>query len=504
MRKISLLLILYCLLQQQASAQRAFISDSLDRYIERNMADWKIPGVAVAVVKQGKTIWKKGYGVLETGKPAKVSATTRFGIGSNSKAFTATALAMLQAAGKLSLDDKVKKWIPDFRQYDPWITEEATVRDLLCHRMGFETFQGDFMYFDSDLTYAEVKEKFGKLKPQYGFRSRWGYTNAAFAVAGEVIEKASGQTWGRFIDSAIFRPLQMTTALPYSISLDTARNTASAHTVVEGVLKKIPYGHIDNLAPAGSISASVEDLSHWAMALLDNGNWNGKTVIAPEAIALTRQPNSILGNARHRFNRKHFSLYGLGWMLEDYAGTKIVSHTGGVNGFVTAFTLLPEENAAVIVLTNTDANGFYSALNAELTDAVLNLPYRDYSALSLAGQKEANAQDAARIKKLRDTVALKPAPALPLQQFLGDYVHDVYGHMNITMENGKAVARFEHHKGRFAILEPLGGNRFLASFNDPLYGIREWPFRIENGKVLSVTVSVSDFVEFTTYDFVKQ
>ena len=504
MRKSIFLFALCCCLQLQSTAQRAFISDSLDRYVERNMTEWKIPGVAVAVVKQGKIIWEKGYGVLETGKPAKVTPNTRFGIGSNSKAFTATALAMLQAAGKLSLDDKVKKWVPDFKQYDPWITEQATVRDLLCHRLGFETFQGDFMYFDSDLSYAEVKEKFGQLKPLYGFRSKWGYTNAAFAVAGEVIEKVSGQTWGQFIDSAIFNPLQMNTALPYSISLDTASNAASAHTVVEGVLKKIPYGHIDNLAPAGSISASVEDMSHWAMALLDNGKWAGKTVIAPDAIKATRQPSSIIGNAGHRFNRKHFALYGLGWMLEDYAGTKIVSHTGGVNGFVTAFTLLPEENAAVIVLTNTDANGFYTALNAELVDAVLNLPYRDYSALYLAGQKAGNAEDAARIKKLRDTVALKPTPALPLSQFLGDYLHAVYGHMTIAMENGKAVARFEHHKGRFAVLEPLGGNWFLASFNDPLYGIREWPFTIENGKVKSVNVNVNDFVEFTTYDFVKQ
>ncbi|HYK56818.1 MAG TPA: serine hydrolase domain-containing protein, partial [Flavisolibacter sp.] len=171
----------------QAQEVPSFVKDSLDSYVQKALQDWKIPGVAVCVVKDGKVVVMKGYGVKEAGTDNKVDSNTLFMIGSNTKAFTGTALAILEAEKKLSLDDKVQKWLPDFKLYDPWVTKEATIRDLLCHRLGFETFQGDFMYFDSDLSKEEVRDKFSKVKPLYGFRSRWGYTNAAFLTAGEVI-----------------------------------------------------------------------------------------------------------------------------------------------------------------------------------------------------------------------------------------------------------------------------------------------------------------------------
>ncbi|GAO42196.1 serine hydrolase [Flavihumibacter petaseus] len=490
--------------QYSPAVSRNFIKDSLDNYIGTAMKEWQVPGLSVAIVQQGKVIYLKGFGVRETGKPEKVDADTRFGIGSNTKAFTATALAMLEQKGVLSLDDKVQKWVPGFTQFDPWVAREATVRDLLCHRLGFETFQGDFMYFDSDLTYAETKEKFGKLKPDYGFRAKWGYTNAAFAVAGEVLEKASGLTWGSFLQQQIFQPLGMTRTLPYSKSIDTASNTARAHTVVEGQLKKVPYGHLDNLAPAGSIISSAKDLSHWATALMDSGRWNGTPVIPPGAIGITREPNSILGNGGSAFNSSHFMMYGLGWFLREYEGHQIVEHTGGVNGFVTSLTLIPDTRTAIIVLTNTDANGLYEALKDEIQDALLALPFRNYSHISYTQYATSQTRQQARLKAKRDTVAMKlPAAATPAA-ITGNYLNPVYGAMTIALENGKLLARFEHHKGRFAQLDALGGSRYLATFNDPLYGVRVWPFTIENGVVKNVEVNVNDFVEFTTYIFDKQ
>ncbi|MGN6166124.1 MAG: serine hydrolase domain-containing protein, partial [Flavisolibacter sp.] len=194
----------------------SFVKDSLDGYVQKALADWKVPGAAVCIVKDGKVVVMKGYGVKEIGTNDKVDENTLFMIGSNTKAFTATALAMLDADKKLSLDDKVQKWLPDFKLYDPWVAKEATVRDLLCHRLGFETFQGDFMYFDSDLSLAEVREKFAELKPMYGFRSRWGYTNAAFMTAGEIIPKATNKTWAQFVKDSLFIPLQMNRSLVLS------------------------------------------------------------------------------------------------------------------------------------------------------------------------------------------------------------------------------------------------------------------------------------------------
>jgi CubicO group peptidase (beta-lactamase class C family) len=445
----------------------------------------------------------KGYGVKEMGTSDKVDENTLFMIGSNTKAITATALAILDNEKKLNLDDKVQKWLPDFKLYDPWVAKEANIRDLLCHRLGFETFQGDFMFFDSDLTTAEMRIRFGKLKPLYSYRGQWGYTNAAFMTAGEIIPKVTGKTWAEFLKEKIFTPLGMNNTLALSKDIAIASNKAAAHTVWMGELKKIPYGRIDALAPAGSISSSANDMSKWVMAQLNNGKLNDKEIIPAPAIAQTWTPHSILGDGGPMFNTGHFALYGLGWFLEEYSGKKIVSHTGGVNGFVTSVTLIPEEKLGIIVLTNTDANGFYEALKLEIMDAYLGLPYRNYHKVAMERQKQSEARMEKMVQSKRDTINTKPATALPLTAYAGEYKHDIYGSMNIKIENGELIMRFEHHKGRFSKLEALGENRFLSTWNDPLYGVKVLPFTVENGKVKSLTVRVADFVEFTPHEFIK-
>ena len=446
----------------------------------------------------------KGYGIKEVGTNNKVDENTLFMIGSNTKAFTATALAMLQDSKKLSLDDKVQKWLPDFKLYDPWVTKETNIRDLLCHRLGFETFQGDFMFFDSDLTAAQVREKFGKVKPMYSFRSKWGYCNAAFMTAGEIIPKVTGQSWAEFLKENIFVPLGMNNTIALSKDISSASNKSSAHTVVLDELKKIPYGRIDNLAAAGSISSSVNDMSKWVMMQLDNGNLDNKEIINYIVISETRIPHSILGNGGHMFNKAHFSLYALGWFLEEYNGRKIVAHTGGVNGFVTSVAIIPEEKLGIIVLTNTDANNFYEALRNEIQDAYLGLPYRNYSQVFLQQQKRNDAEMQKQLKAKRDTIGNHPPTALTLKEYTGNYEHEVYGKMTIVLENDKLIIRFEHHKGRYGTLEALGGNRFFCTYSDPLYGRKVLTFTVENNKVKSITVRVADFVEFTPYEFYKK
>ncbi|MGH2553529.1 MAG: serine hydrolase [Chitinophagaceae bacterium] len=502
-----LFLVLMITLSQKIFAQKdiapSFIKDSLDNYVNKALAEWQIPGIGVCIVKDGKVVLMKGYGVKETGTKDKVDENTLFMIGSNSKAFTATSLAMLDADKKLSLDDKVQKWLPDFKLYDPWVAKEANIRDLLCHRLGFETFQGDFMFFDSDLTTAEVREKMGKLKPLYSFRSKWGYTNSAFLTAGEIIPKAIGRTWAEFITDSIFRPLDMNSSLALSNDIKAASNKCAAHTVVMGELRRIPYGKIDNLAPAGSISCSVNDMSHWMMMQLDNGKYSGKQIVPVSAIIQTRTPHSILGNGGTMFNKGHFALYGLGWFLEEYSGRKIVSHTGGVNGFVTSFTLIPEEKLGIIVFTNTDANSFYEALKWEIMDAYFGLPYRNYSKVYLGFQQGDEKEKANQYKIIRDSIAMNPKTELPLTAYAGEYMHDVYGSMNIKMEEGNLIMRFEHHRGRYGTLEPLGGNRFFCTYNDPLYGMKKLEFTVSGNEVKSLTVKVADFVEFTPYEFIK-
>jgi len=481
----------------------SFVKDSLDGYVNNALTGWQIPGAAVCIVKNGKVVLMKGYGVKELNGTDKVDENTLFMIGSNTKAFTATALAMLDAEKKISLDDKVTKWIPQFKLDNKAAGEQAIVRDLLCHRIGFQTFQGDFTYWTSNLSRAAVIEKMSHIKAPYPFRTKWGYTNAAFVAAGEVIPRASGLQWEEYLKEKIFTPLGMTSSLALSKDFPGAPNKCSAHTMAEGKLVKIPFCSIDNLAAAGSIGSSVRDMSHWVMAQLNGGKYDGKQVIGMAAIAQTWFPHSILGNGGKQFNTGHFSLYGLGWMLEEYCGKKVVSHTGGVNGFVTSVTLLPEEKLGILVFTNTDQNSFYEALKWEIADAYLGKPYRNYSKFYLGFHNQQRKEDEKKDKKMQDSVALQLKPSLAVKDYCGNYTNEVYGNMSVVQEGAELKMKFSHHPNMYAKLESLGGNRFYATFSDPEFSKAIFPFAVENGKVMAVTVKVADFIEYNPYEFKK-
>lgn len=487
----------------QTDSLPLFIKDSIDHYVANALTNWQIPGVAVCIVKDGKVVLMKGYGVKEIHGTDKVDENTLFMIGSNSKAFTATAIAMLDADKKISLDDKVSKWIPSFKLDNKAAGEQAIVRDLLCHRLGFQTFQGDFTYWTSNLTRAEVIEKMSHIKAQYPFRTKWGYTNAAFVVAGEIIPKATGMQWEQYIKEKIFTPLGMTSTLALSKDFPHAPNKCSAHTMAEGKLIKIPFCSIDNLAAAGSIGSSVNDMSHWVMAQLNRGKYNDLQVIPTAAIAQTWLPHSILGNGGHLYNSGHFSLYGLGWMMEEYCGKKMVSHTGGVNGFVTSVTLLPEEKLGIIVFTNTDQNSFYEALKWEIADAYLGKPYRDYSKVYLGFYNQQKRDDEKKDKKMQDSVALQLKPTLAVTNYCGSYFNDVYGAMTVLQEDGELKMKFSHHPQMYAKLQAIGGNRFYATFSDPEFSKAVFPFTVVNSKVTAVSVKVADFIEYGAYEFKK-
>ena len=482
----------------------SFVKDSLDIYTNRAMQDWKIPGTAVCIIKNGKVVLMKGYGVKAITGTDKVDENTLFMIGSNSKAFTATLLAMLDAEKKLSLDDKVTKWIPSFALDNKAAGEQAIVRDLLCHRLGFQTFQGDFTYWTSNLTRAEVIEKMRHIKAVHPFRTNWGYTNAAFLTAGEIVPAVTGKQWEDYLKEKIFTPLGMNNTLALSKDFPSAPNKCQPHSIVDGKLVTIPVGAIDNLAPAGSIGSSVNDMSKWILMQLNNGMVDGKQLIPAAALAQTRTPHSILGNGGVLFNKGHFALYGLGWFLEEYCGRKIVSHTGGVNGFVTSVTMIPEEKLGIIVFTNTDQNNFYEALKWEIMDAYLGNAYRNYSNVYLGYAKAQETAEAKKDKALQDSAAAHPAAALPLAAYAGNYFNDVYGNMSVALENKELKMKFSHHPNMYAKLAALGGNRFYAVFSDPIFNKAVFPFAVSNGKVTGVTVKVADFIEYNPYEFVKQ
>jgi CubicO group peptidase (beta-lactamase class C family) len=485
--------------------RRGFIKDSLDVYMNRALTNWRIPGVAVCVVKDGKVVVMKTYGVKELGLPAKIDENTLFMIGSNTKAFTATALAMLQDKKLLSLDDKVTKYIPEFKLDNKAAGEMATVRDLLCHRLGFQTFQGDFTFYNTSLSRREIIEKMGHVKATYPFRTKWGYTNSAFLTAGEMIPKVTGKPWEVYLKENIFAPLGMTNTIALTADMPKSLNRTAAHTLVDGRLVAIPYCQIDGLAPAGAISSSISDMSKWVMALLDNGKVGSRQVIPQAAIAATREPQDVVSSVRHLNGETNYQLYGLGWFLQDYSGHRIVMHDGGVNGYVSSVTLVPQDRLGIIILTNTDQNSLYEALRWEIMDAYFKQPYRNYSEAYLNFYKTNQSNDQLGDKKLRDTVAMKRPTAMPLTAYTGKYFNDLYGSMTISIggELDQLQLRFEHHPKMFATAQPLGGNRFYVVFSDPELGKAVFPFTFANGKISSVRVKVADFIEMTAYDFKK-
>lgn len=480
-----------------------FIKDSLDLYISRALVEWQIPGVAVCIVKDGQVVWNKGYGVTETGTNNRVDEQTLFLIGSNTKAFTATALAVLDAEGKLSLNDRVGKYIRTFRLKDPLASKEVIIKDILSHRIGLETFQGDFVNWSSNLSRQEVIANLAIYDAPYSFRSKWGYCNACFTTAGEIIPVVSGISWEDFIRNRFFTPLEMKRSVPLSVEYSKMTNTSCAHTIYKGKLIKIPIPDIDNLAAAASIGSSADDMSHWVKMLLNNGKYNEMEIVPLKALNNTRFPTSIRGNGRHSFNRNSFRLYGLGWDLEDYEARRIVSHTGGVDGFVTSVCLIPSENLGIVVLTNSDQNAFYQACKWEIIDAFLGLPYRNYSKVMLINSKKGMDEEAEWLKVMQDSVDMKLKPELEMTEYTGVYKNEAYGPVNVSIEKGSLTINMTRHPGMTAKLEPIGGNRFLCTYSNPTFGIKDIYFSTESGKAKSMTLKCADFVDFQPYLFEK-
>lgn len=481
-----------------------FVRDSLDNYVARAMKAWQLPGLALAVVKDGQVVYMKGYGVRSLRSRQPVDENTLFMIGSNTKAFTATVLTNLAYEGKLSLEDRVTKWMPGFKLSDPFATEDIRVRDLLGHHIGVQTFQGDFTYWTSNLSRSEVIRHFGRIPLTYPFRTRYGYCNAAFVTAGQLVPLITDTPWETEVKRMILQPLQMNRTLTLSKELLTAENVARPYSFnADDSLIQIPYNMIDNLAPAGSMSSSVRDLSHWVIMQLDSGRYDGRQVIPFPVIRSTRRPQTIVGHSHYLFNGGYYTMYGSGWFLDEYAGRELVYHTGGVNGFLTSVTLVPGERLGIIVLTNSDENLLFQALKMELLDAYLGLPERDYSDRYLSGFRKHLEQKEGLFEREMDTVNRHPGTAMPLNAYRGSYHNPVYGGINIRVEEGNLNIHFSHHPQLIGKLLPLGGNAFLCLYSDPEMGEKRVEFSIRQAKVRSLILRVYSEVENTPYDFTK-
>ena len=502
--RVTLLLLFVLLAAQQVPAQQpAFMTDSLDSYIRRGIEQWQIPGLAIAVVKDGKVVCMKGYGVREVGKNDPVDENTLFIIASNSKLFTGTSIAKLDYEKKLSLDDKVTQYIPWFRLYDSNATRMVNVRDMLCHRLGTKTFQGDFTFWDSNLPKDSIIYKMRFLKPVGEFRQNYGYCNSAFLVAGQILEKATGQTWESYVSENILAPLGMNNTYMNTVGIASRTNVAVPHNNLFSSMTKIPYDQVDNLGPATSMVSNVNDLSKWLMLQLDSGRYQGRQVIPWEALQKTRDGNILTGTRKSPAFPTHFRAYGLGLFMTDYNGRQVYWHTGGAFGMVTNVCFVPEERLGITILTNNDNQSFFEALRYQILDAYLGVPYTDrskYLYSFFAQGKKATDQELAGMKTRVDQ---KNMPPIALDNYTGEFVNTVYGKITINKSGNMLVCHFEHHPDLIGYMEYMDNNSFRVTYSNIGYGIYPVTFSVADGKAVAVTIKANDFVESDAYLFVK-
>lgn len=504
MKKIILLLTAaYCFSVISYAQEPPFISDSLDGYIQQGMKDWSIPGLAVAVVKDGKVVLMKGYGVRDIKTKEPVDENTLFMIASNSKLFTATALAQLEYDKKLSLDDKITKYFPHYRAYDTTTTQLATIRDMLSHHLGTKTFQGDFTFWNSKLSRQEIMNRMRFLKPSQNFRQSYGYCNSCFLTAGEIIPVVSGKPWEVYVYDSIVEPLGMDKTHTLGHGMEQMPDAAKPYTnTFSKDLVEVPYDQIDNLAPAGSIVSCVKDISHWLLMQLDSGRYEGKQILPWAVLQRTRDMNTILNSRRNSLTSTHFIGYCLGLFVTDYGGSQVYWHTGGADGFVTNTCFVPEENLGITILTNNDNQNFFEALRYQILDAYMKKPYINWSKLRLKDFLQERNETLAKIDSLKARVK-GGKPALHLNAYTGTYENELYGTITITANGNDLTVKFNSHNNLTAKLQYMDNDEWLITYSHPAFGIFPLKFKTEQNKVVSVDVKMNEFIELDPYTFTR-
>ncbi|GJM36407.1 MAG: serine hydrolase [Saprospiraceae bacterium] len=355
-------------------------SSQVDSLVHQAMAKFNVAGVAVGLVKDGKIIHTKGYGVKSSVTKKPVNEHTNFGIASNSKAFTTAALAMLVEEGKLNWTDKVKDHIPEFKMYNAYVTENFNIQDLLTHRSGLGLGAGDLMFFPDggDFTIDDLLASFQHFKPVSAFRTKFDYDNLLYLVAGEVIKRVSGMSWEAFVTNRIFKPLDMDHSYASLDKMKDQSNLATPHSAEVAALKPLPnFKEMINGA-AGGIYSNVDDLCQWMLLHLNKGRYGDSLENTLFTTASQREMwkiHTVLdASANPRYN-SHFAGYGLGWGLSDTKGNMLVEHTGGLPGMLSKTTLIPDLNMGLVILTNTsdDGAGVFAAVSQSIIDIYLGL-----------------------------------------------------------------------------------------------------------------------------------
>ena len=481
----------------------------LDSYIEESRKNWEIPGMTIAIVKDNKVVFARGYGIrnIETGEA--VDTNTLFGIASNTKAMTSAALAILVDEGELSWDDKVQDYLPWFQLYNPYVSAEMTIRDLLCHRSGLKTFSGDLIWYGSTHSRNDIIRRARFLKPTFGFRDGYGYSNIMFLTAGQIIEATTGTTWDEFIEKRIFDPLGMHHTNTTIRDFGKNKNIVMGHVKKDSSQAPIPWVNWDNIAPAGAVNSCVSDMSKWIILQLNKGTINGQKIYSQkESIEMwtVQNPFKVSDASSKIWPSKHFSGYGLGWSLYDYHGRKVITHGGGLDGQISRVVLVPEENLGIVILTNS-INSLPTYLTYEILDRYFSADEKDWSSWGLKRAQSSEKRKKEQIKEEEENHIINTSPSLELEEFTGTYSGKLYGDARLTLEQDQLVVYFIPTPDFVGKLTHWQYNTFkIKLINTPGLPSGKVQFILdENGKVAEMKINIPnpDF-DFTELKFLKK
>jgi CubicO group peptidase (beta-lactamase class C family) len=486
----------------------------VDNVVARTMKTFNVPGMAVGIVKDGKVVLAKGYGVNNINTGQKTDANTLFGIASNSKAFTTAALAMLVDEGKLNWDDKVTKYIAEFKMYNEYVTNEFTIRDLLTHRSGLGLGAGDLMIWPDghNFTPNDIIKNIQYLKPVSAFRAKYDYDNLLYVIAGEVIHRTSGLTWDDFIERRIMQPLGMKQSAASWKMLKDTTNAIVPHVPTDGKLKVVKRYANPIFDAAAGIYSNVNDLNLWVIAQLNKGKYgNGQQLFSEERHKEMWTPQTIQPVRDPKPYKSYFKTYGLGWQLQDFNGHLQVSHTGGLDGIVTQVIMYPEINLGIIVLTNQQSGAAFTAVSNTIKDSYLGISNPDHvTALSADRLSKENEAD-----QITDEVwaavnkNLKTKTKINAKQYVGTYTDKWFGDVAITEKKGKlyfASKRSPRLSGEIFFYKDL---TFVVKWNERSFGADAFiyfdPFKTSASRFTMKAISpLTDFsYDFHDLDFVK-
>lgn len=481
----------------------------LDEVIQKTITTFDVPGMSVGIVKDGKVIYSKGFGVRSLMTKLPMTPETLVGIASNSKGFTCTALAILADEGKLDWDDKVTKFLPDFKMYDDYVTREITIKDLITHRAGLGLGEGDLMFFPEggNISLEQLVHNVRYLKPAHSFRNNMDYNNIMFIVAGEIIHKISGKTWAEFIEERIMKPVGMTASFGSYNRAKGIENKIDAHAPVNGKAVAVPHDWNETANAAGGILSNINDMTTWATFLM-NGfvTKDGKRLVSEKnANMLWQIQQPIPMAAKNPYDTKFYG-YGLGWFISDVKGHRQIQHSGGLIGTVTHFTLIPDMNLGVVVLTNQQSGAAFTTITNTVKDAYLGIEGRDW--LKMLGDRNVHNNQQYEKEKSEtyskvDAYKKDKTVKLSSEQFVGTYRDAWFGDVVISKEkSGYRIFCKSSERLKGEVL-PYSKDTFVVKWDDRSYDADAF-FTLtfdENGKAVSAKMKpISEVTDFS-FDF---